>query len=63
MVGDVYEELRKEDEVMLEEEVKVEGDGIVKCKGGNDGRCQDIGQGSTIVLVWQILICPRFNIL
>ena len=30
MVGNVFDELRKEDEVMLEKEVEVEEDGIVK---------------------------------
>ena len=44
MAGDVFDELRKEDEVMLEKEVEVEEDGIcvVKSRCGNDGGCQDI---------------------
>ena len=46
MVVDVVDEFRKEDEVLLEEEVEVEVDGIVKCKGGNDGDAKT-GQGST----------------
>ena len=46
MVVDVVDEFCKEDEVLLEEEVEVEVDGIVKCKGGNDGDAKT-GQGST----------------
>ena len=46
MVVDGFGELRKEDEVMVEGEVDVEEDGIVKCRCGYDAKT---GQGSTAV--------------